>query len=173
MNITFMVIDSNGKEINNLKSIEECFNYSPSKIYETTFGEKQLIAFQNKDKYMFSWFYSMPTIDALKQLKEYNDKHGILNNPTKGYLETQIQVFSDEIKCDMNVLHLQNRIWAKQRLDDVYFGDIVKKLGFNKSTTLSINIFVDEKLYSKEIVLSKKKPHHTLYLNYLQENAKK
>ena len=56
IDVKFAVETKDGNWFENINSIEECFEHNVKKIYETTFGTKQLLIYDNgNSQYNFNF----------------------------------------------------------------------------------------------------------------------
>ena len=69
IDVKFAVETKDGNWFENINSIKECFNHDVKKIYETTFGTKQLLIYDNgNSQYNFNFMNGYFTVEALQQL---------------------------------------------------------------------------------------------------------
>ena len=169
----FTVETRDNKKIQNIKNLEECFKLNPNKIYEVTFGESspQLMVYynENKKEYIFNWLPCFFSLEALKQLKLINSNNDMLSLYTAKYLNTEIKVLSNEVKCDFIVTKRvkDNQIKSKYTSQNLY--DVIKDMNFTNISLYNINLDVVKELYIKNFSLGKNTPSHIKYLEYLKE----
>lgn len=133
--ITTFTIDTNeGKVVENLKSLQDFLTYNPVNVYETTFGEKQLLLRKDNpnEKYSFNFTRNYFSLEALLQLQEIDNTNKILCGTFNLRLIDEISIIRGE-KCSIEIgipLNVRKgRGLAEQRKNPATtFKDILKKL---------------------------------------------
>lgn len=176
---TFTVLTKDNNCIENINNIEECFKYNVSKLYETTFGKKQLlIAFNNDVKaYIFNFANGYFSLEALQQLQKFNDSNNIMYKYHVGLLEREIAILKGEEcyaligklkKAKRKCVYVNSRKQEKTTLKE-----ILKGYEYKLATELSFEIGSQDELYFKAILLNKKENEITSpdfkWLDYIQQ----
>ena len=110
IDVKFAVETKTGDWFENINSIEECFSHDVKKIYETTFGTKQLLIYDNgNSQYNFNFMSGYFTIEALYQLQIYDAKHKILFGRHDEILSEEIAKFLNIPCAEYRVATLGNQ----------------------------------------------------------------
>ncbi|MBS7213203.1 MAG: hypothetical protein KH045_11800, partial [Megamonas funiformis] len=100
IDVKFAVETKDGNWFENINSIKECFNHDVKKIYETTFGTKQLLIYDNgNSQYNFNFMNGYFTVEALQQLQTYDTKHSIIYDYHMELIATEIDIMLGKECC--------------------------------------------------------------------------
>lgn len=176
---TFSMLTKDDNWFENISSIEECFKHNVKKIYEVTFGKKQLLIAFNSDRkeYVFNFISGYFSIEALQQLQEYNKNNNVLYKYHSELVVREISILKGE-KCFIFISQLnknkRNKLVhsnAKKR-DETTLKDILKDYEYHFLKEISLEIFSLDGVYLKAISLRKEKNKYTSpdykWLDYLQ-----
>lgn len=179
INTKFTVLTKENNCIENINNIEECFKHDVLKLYEVTFGKKQLlIAFNNDVKaYIFNFLNGYFSLEALQQLQQFNNNNNIMYEYHVELLKKEIAILKGE-KCYALIGELRKAkrkfVYVNSRKQEkTTLKDVLKGYRYKFATELSFEIGSEDELYFKAVLLSKKKNEITSpdfkWLDYIQQ----
>lgn len=159
IDVKFAVETKDGNWFENINSIEECFSHDVKKIYETTFGTKQLLIYDNgNSQYNFNFMSGYFTIEALHQLQIYDAKHKILSGRHDEILSEEIAIMLGK-ECSMEIgvspkVNVRTRTLRNRRkIDKTTFKDILNDYHYKELNNVFLEVLCADGLYMKSIFL--------------------
>lgn len=179
INTKFTIITKDNNCIENLNTIEECFKHDVLKLYEATFGKRQLlIAFDaDRKEYIFNFLKGYFSLEALQQLQEYEKNNNIMYKYHNELMAHEIAILKGE-KCYALIGELKKTkrkyVYVNSRKkEETTLKDFLKGYRYFNATELSFEIGSQDELYFKAVLLSKKKNEITSpdfkWLDYIQQ----
>lgn len=162
IDVKFAVETKDGNWFENINSIEECFSHDVKKIYETTFGTKQLLIYDNgNSQYNFNFMSGYFTIEALYQLQIYDAKHKILSGRHDEILSEEIAIMLGT-ECSMEIGAIpKTRIGKGQRLVQIRkcskatFKEILNGYHYSQFDSIFLELLSPDDLYMKSLILKR------------------
>lgn len=162
IDVKFAVETKDGNWFENINSIEECFSHDVKKIYETTFGTKQLLIYDNgNSQYNFNFMSGYFTIEALYQLQIYDAKHKILSGRHDEILSEEIAIMLGK-ECSMEIGAIpKTRIGKGQRLVQIRkcnkatFKEILNGYHYSQFDSIFLELLSPDDLYMKSLILKR------------------
>lgn len=171
IDVKFAVETKTGDWFENINSIEECFSHDVKKIYETTFGTKQLLIYDNgNNQYNFNFMSGYFTIEALYQLQIYDTKHKILSGRHAEILATEILIMlgkqcSIDIGVSPKTKTKGRRLLNRRKNDKTTFKDILNGYHYKKADNVFVEVVCRNEAYMKSLFLYN---NGYKWLDYLQ-----
>lgn len=162
IDVKFAVETKDGNWFENINSIEECFSHDVKKIYETTFGTKQLLIYDNgNSQYNFNFMSGYFTIEALYQLQIYDAKHKILSGRHDEILSEEIAIMLGK-ECSMEIGAIPKTKMGRGRIlmqarkcNKATFKEILNGYHYSQFDSIFLELLSPDDLYMKSLILKR------------------
>lgn len=162
IDVKFAVETKDGNWFENINSIEECFEHNVKKIYETTFGTKQLLIYDNgNNQYNFNFMSGYFTIEALYQLQIYDAKHKILSGRHDEILSEEIAIMLGK-ECSMEIGAIPKTKMGRGRIlmqarkcNKATFKEILNGYHYSQFDSIFLELLSPDDLYMKSLILKR------------------
>lgn len=165
IDVKFTVETKDGNWFENINSIEECFSHDVKKIYETTFGTKQLLIYDNgNSQYNFNFMNGYFTVEALHQLQTYDTKHSIIYDYHMELIATEIDIMLGKeccikigfpvsfrrVKGRKPISSIDSKLSEKTTLKN-----ILKEYHYSQFDSIFLELLSPDDLYMKSLILKR------------------
>lgn len=162
IDVKFAVETKDGNWFENINSIEECFEHNVKKIYETTFGTKQLLIYDNgNSQYNFNFMSGYFTIEALYQLQIYDAKNKILFGRHDEILSEEIAIMLGK-ECSMEIGAIPKTKMGRGRIlmqarkcNKATFKEILNGYHYSQFDSIFLELLSPDDLYMKSLILKR------------------